>query len=92
MILGAGGLPRRLNFSCMYAGQVPVVPEEGAVLAHLYLVPWWHRALGGVCEVSWLAASIGLAGALLLVVRAALLACVGGPAFLCVCAFGGFLL
>ena len=35
----SGGLPRRLNFNCVCAGQGPVAPAVGAVLAYLCLVP-----------------------------------------------------
>ena len=38
VISGAGGLPRRLDFSCVCAMQVPVVHVVGAVIFHLCLV------------------------------------------------------
>ena len=42
VFLGAGELLRRLVFSCVCAGLVPVAPAVGAVLAYLRLVHWWH--------------------------------------------------
>ena len=58
VLSGAGELPRRLVFSCVCAGLVPVAPAVGAVLAYLRLVLWWHAAWFDVCVVSSLAACI----------------------------------
>ena len=89
MILGAGGLPRRLDFSCVCAGRVPIAPAVGAVLPYLCLVPWWRRVWCDACVVSWLdACTASLDERLLFAAHAAL----SGWRFLCVRAFGGFLL
>ena len=50
---GAGGLPRRLSFSCMCAARVPVAPAVGAVLLCFWLVPRWHRVQCDLCVVCW---------------------------------------
>ena len=50
---GAGGLPRCLDFSCVCAARVPVVPAVDAMLQFLWLVPWWHRVQCDVCVESW---------------------------------------
>ena len=88
-LTGAGGLPRRLGFSYMCVARVPVAPAVGAVPLCLRLVPRWHR---GRCACGVLVRYLysGLVGGLPFMARVALLACVGGLAFV-VCAFGGFL-
>ena len=53
-LTGAGGLPRRLGFSCMCAARVPVAPAVGAVPLCLCLVPLWHRGRCDVSVVCWL--------------------------------------
>ena len=58
MLSDAGELPRRLAFSCVCAGPVPVAPAVGAVLAYLRLAQWWHTMWCDVCVVSSLAACI----------------------------------
>ena len=45
VLSGAGELPRRLVFSCVCTGQVPVAPAEGAVLAYLRLVALVARSV-----------------------------------------------
>ena len=84
---GAGGLPRHLSFSCMCAVWVLVAPAVCAVRLCLRLVTRWHRVR---CECVRCMCS-SLVGGLPFVARVALLARVGGLAFV-VCAFGGFLL
>ena len=71
----------------MCATRVPVAPAVGVVPP--CLVPRWRR---GRCDVSVLVRCLysGLVGGLPLIARVALLASVGGLAFV-VCAFGGFL-
>ena len=64
-----------LGFRCMCAARVPVAPTVGAVPLCLCLVPLPRR--GRVSVVCWVDACT------------ALLACVGGLAFV-VCAFGGY--
>ena len=53
VLSGAGELPRRLVFSCVCAGLVPVAPAVGTVLgtvlACLRLVHWWHAVWFDVC-------------------------------------------
>ena len=51
---GAGGVPRRLGFSCVCAARVPVAPAVGAVPLCLCLVPLWHRVRCDVSVVCWL--------------------------------------
>ena len=51
VLSGAGELLRRLVFSCVCAGLVPVAPTVGAVLAYLRLVHWWHAVWFDVCVV-----------------------------------------
>ena len=55
VLSGAGELPRRLVFSCVCAGLVPVAPAVAAVLAYLRLAHWWNT-VWCVCVVSSLAA------------------------------------
>ena len=88
-----GILPRRLDFSRGCAVQVPVAPAVGAMLAYLCLVPWWHRVRSDACMVSWLdaCAAAGPGCYVLGLVQRCWPALVGWR-FLCVCAFGGFLL
>ena len=83
-------LHRRLGFSCMCTAWLPVVPVVGAAPLCLCLVPRWHRVR---CESGVLVRCFysGLVGGLPFVARVALLAYIGGLAFV-VCAFGGFLL
>ena len=83
-ITGAGGLPRRLDFSHMCPAWVPVAPAVGAVSLCLCMVPRWHRVR---CDVLVRCMYSGLVGGLPFVACVALLACVGGLAFV-VCAFG----
>ena len=104
VFLGAGELPRRLVFSCVCAGMVPVAPSVGAVLVcacgpggrrcglssvlQRDSVVWFD-----VCVVSSLAACIApRLGSCFLAPRAMWLAYVGRLTFLVVCAFDGFLL
>ena len=54
VFLGAGELPRRLIFSCVCAGMVPVAPAVGAVLVCAWR-PWWQAVWFDVCVVSSLA-------------------------------------
>ena len=54
MISGAEVLPWRLTFSYVCAERVPLAPAVGAVLPHLCLVPWRHRARCDVSVVCWL--------------------------------------
>ena len=56
VLSGAGESPRRLVFSCVCAGLLPVVPAVGAVLAYLRLAHWWHAVWFDVSVVSSLAA------------------------------------
>ena len=58
VLSGAGELPRRLVFSCVCAGMVPVAPAVGAVLVYLRLAHGWHAVWCIVCVVSSLAAYI----------------------------------
>ena len=58
VLSGAGEFPRRLVFSCVCAGLVPVAPAVDAVLSYLRLVHWWHGVWFDVCVVSSLAACI----------------------------------
>ena len=51
VLSGAVELPRRLAFSCVCAGPVPVAPAVGAVLAYLRLAYWWHAVWCDVCGI-----------------------------------------
>ena len=78
MLSGAGKLPRRLVFSYVCAGLVPVAPAVGIVLAYLRLVHWWRMVWVDVCVVTSSAACIAtLLGGCFLAPRAVMLACVG---------------
>ena len=87
VLTGARGLPRRLGLSYMCTAWLPVVPVVGAVPLCLCLALRWHRVRCDVRVVCWLDAvtaawsGIGVGG-LPFVARVALLACVGGLAFL----------
>ena len=85
-----GGFPRRRGFSCMCTTWLPVVPVVGATPLCLCMVPRWHRVRCDVRVVCWLDAfTAAWLGGLPFVARVALLACIGGLAFV-VCALGGF--
>ena len=76
----------------MCTAWLPVVPVVGAAPLCLCLVPRWNRVRCDVRVVCWLDAfTAAWSGGLPFVTRVALLACIGGLAFV-VCAFGGFLL
>ena len=47
-LTGAGELPRRLAFSCVCAGLVPLAPM-GAELPYLRMAQWWHTVWCDVC-------------------------------------------
>ena len=53
VLSGAGGSPQRLAFSCVCTGLVPVAPAVDAMLAGVFLVPWWHRLRCNACVVSF---------------------------------------
>ena len=80
---GAGELPRRLVFSCVCTGLVPIAPVVAAVVISLRLLYWWHAVWLDVCVVSSLAAcKAPCLGGCFLAPRAVPLACVGRLAFL----------
>ena len=70
---------RRLDFGCVCARRVPVASAVGAVLPYLCLVPSRHSVR---CDILVRCMYSGLVGGLVFAARAALLAYVGGLAFL----------
>lgn len=95
LLVGAGELPRRLEFRCVCARGVPALPAIGAVLS--LSVRAALMACSGVMRM-WCPGSMHVrrpGGRFAFLARMALLAYVGGLTFsppVCVCAFVGFLL